>query len=194
MELQLNKGFLTWPKFPIFLATPQTYTFLCVPLFIRSILTTQALTQFTLWKASINTTVCIVLIASTPQSTVICPQPRPHTTRDTSTPVVMTCPEPHMPGLLSLSACASCFWHASFIKERERGSSSVSVDTVSIQEHHNFVEESKQFNPCWWMRKVFFSWLTGTPPSLINGTIYYNYPEFLLHFGKLKQSRQVNAP
>lgn len=29
--------------------------------------------------------------------------------------------------------------------------------------------------------------------SLINQW-YYNYPEFLLHFGKLKQGRQVNAP
>lgn len=76
-----------------------------------------------------------------------------------------------MPGLLSLSACASCFWHTFFIKEREKWSSSISVDTVSIQEHHNFLEESKQCNPCWWMKKVCFSWLTGTPPSLINGTI-----------------------
>lgn len=110
-----------------------------------------------------------------------------HTTSDTSTPVAMTSPEPHKPGLLLLPDSTSCFWQGFFRTEWEAQSSCVRVNTVSIRDHHHGVEESKQITHVDEREDLFL--LANGYTFLIN-RCNRNYPEFLLHFGKLKQTSE----
>lgn len=120
LDLIFNQRFLTWPKFPISLATPQTYTFLSMIFYVSGPNHHTSSPTFSPnthpWrpaKVPLFAKSWLLLVPQRVHSSMNLPATSQslHATRDTSTPLEMTSPEPHMPsyqGFLTLLCAFDC--------------------------------------------------------------------------------------